>query len=171
MPAESKIHWAFCLKKQYIFIFKSIIKSMAAYMILFWAFFFVFLVSAILVFSRRLGHETKDFVSNIYFFSIIMMGLFFIAILATDDPFLEYLPLLQEIWEAGWEVGLTIFILGFTLPTIRVYLKKEYLSPMRKSITKLQIGFSRLDERTKGLDERTKNMDKKLDLLLTNTKK
>lgn len=126
-------------------------------MILFWVFFVLFIIFAIIVFSNRIDRRTKDVFVNLYFFSIIMMGLFLIYAIVTNDPFLEFIPIFNEIKNAGWEIALSVFIFGIALVSSWIYLKKEYLKPIRGDITILQTKVSAIDERTINID---KNVDR-----------
>lgn len=136
---------------------------MGFYLAFFWVFFLISLVSAIFVFFVRINRKTKDSIYNLYFFTMIMMGLFLFLAIATKDPFLEILPIFDAIKQSGWEIALSVVIFGVALFGSWIYLKKEYLKPLRDHVGKLQ-------EEVPRIDERTKQMDKKLDIILNKAK-
>lgn len=129
---------------------------MGFYLGLFWVLFVIFAISGVALFFGNLNKRKKEAIANLYFFILIMMSLSFFTAIATKDPFLEGLPLLNEVWNAGWEVGLTLFIVAGGFFSWWLYLKKDYLKPLREDVTKLQTETSKIDERTKNIQEDTK---------------
>lgn len=147
------------LNNNLLYILEKEVNVSMIWMWFFWIFVLLVLVTAILSFSNKTRRDIKDISSDIYFFALVMMGLSLLMSIATKDPFLEGLPLLKAIWDAGWEVGLSVFIFGISLFGFWMYLKHEYLKPIRDDVTGLQREVSTIDERTKNID---KNVDRLL---------